>query len=163
MPRGRKPKSVFVRVLEGNRGHRPIPAVPQLDISPEVPEPPDYLGGYARDEWLRLAPGLHRTGCLTVLDLSIFAVYCTTVGRWMQCEHLLAEMAASDPKTEGLTVSTGAGSLTQHPIYRIAVQSARDMLRYAGELGLTPTARTRVAGGIAAALAPSKFDGLLGR
>jgi P27 family predicted phage terminase small subunit len=160
--RGRKPKPAFLRLLEGNRGHRPIPQVPQPDIPREVPEPPAYLSGYARDEWLRVGPSLHRIGCLTVLDLSCFSVYCTTVGRWMECEDLLAKMATSDPATGGLTTKTSTGCLTQHPIYRIAVQSARDMLRYAAEFGLTPSARTRIGNGITAALAPGKFDGLLG-
>jgi len=44
MPRGRKPKPVHLRVLEGNRGHWRIPAVPQPTISPEVPELPDFEG-----------------------------------------------------------------------------------------------------------------------
>jgi P27 family predicted phage terminase small subunit len=162
MARGRKPKPGYLRVLEGNRGHRPIPNVPQPDVLREVPEPPAYLSGYARDEWLRLAPSLHRIGCLTVLDLSVFAVYCATVGRWMQCEELLAKMAAGDPVTTGLTVRTGPGSLTQHPIYRVAVEAARDMLKYAAEFGLTPSTRTRIGNGVAAALARSKFEGLLG-
>ena len=71
-------------------------------------------------------------------------------------------MAAGDPVTAGLTVRTSTGSLTQHPIYRVAVEAARDMLKYAAEFGLAPSARTRIAGGIAAAPAPGKFDGLLG-
>jgi hypothetical protein len=59
-------------------------------------------------------------------------------------------------------IRIGAGLATQHPIYRVAVEAARDMLKYAAEFGLTPSARTRIGNGIAAALSPSKFDGLLG-
>jgi P27 family predicted phage terminase small subunit len=152
-----------LRVLEGNRGHRPIPAVPQPDIPPEVPEPPAFLSPLAQDEWHRLAAGLHRVGALTAGDLMPFAAYCVSTARWQQAEQLLANMGVGDPASEGLTVRTGTGGLVAHPLFRIAVQSARDMLKYAAEFGLTPSARTRVAGGIAAALAPSKFDGLLGR
>jgi phage terminase small subunit len=38
--------------------------------------------------------------------------------------------------------------------------AASDMVRYAGEFGLTPVARTRIAQGIQQP-PPSKFDGLL--
>jgi phage terminase small subunit len=51
----------------------------------------------------------------------------------------------------------------QSPMLRIAISAAGDMVRFAGEFGLGPAAGSRVSGSLAARLAPSKFDGLLGR
>jgi phage terminase small subunit len=44
---------------------------------------------------------------------------------------------------------------------KIAANAAKDMLRFAGEFGLTPVARARIALGVYAQ-PTSKFDGLLG-
>jgi phage terminase small subunit len=44
---------------------------------------------------------------------------------------------------------------------KIAGDSAKDMLRYAGEFGMTPVARSRIAAGVHGQ-PPGKFDGLLG-
>jgi hypothetical protein len=43
MPRGRKPKPTKLRILEGNRGKRPLP-VGEPEPDPSVPSPPDFLG-----------------------------------------------------------------------------------------------------------------------
>jgi phage terminase small subunit len=44
---------------------------------------------------------------------------------------------------------------------KIAANAAKDMLRFAGEFGLTPVARARIAAGVYAQ-PNGKFDGLLG-
>jgi phage terminase small subunit len=71
-------------------------------------------------------------------------------------------MAECDPLTGSLLVETSTEGPMQNPPLRVAINSASDMVRYAGEFGLTPAARTRVANGLAAQIAPSKFDGRLG-
>jgi phage terminase small subunit len=47
-----------------------------------------------------------------------------------------------------------------NPLLQVARGAASDMLKFAVEFGLSPVARTRVAGGISTA--GGKFDGLLG-
>ena len=159
---GPRPTPTHLKIVRGNPGHRRLNAgEPQPPIPPAPPEPPAFLSGYARDEWHRLAEGLHRLGLLTALDVMPLAAYCTSVGRWMQCEEALAAMAERDPETGALTIRSAAGSVMMNPLLRVAVASARDAVKYAAEFGLSPATRSRISGGIAAAFAPGKFDGLL--
>jgi phage terminase small subunit len=54
-------------------------------------------------------------------------------------------------------------SFSDHTACTVAADAAEDMLRFAGEFGLTPVARTRLAsGGYAPPPGRGKFDGLLG-
>jgi P27 family predicted phage terminase small subunit len=126
-----------------------------------VPEPPAFLMPGAKDEWWRAGPELHRLGLLTVLDVAVFAAYCQACGRWQQAEELLRQQAERDPETGALVVKTATGSLMQNPLLRVAITAAADMIRYAGEFGMSPAARSRVAGGIVAQMAPSKFGDLI--
>ena len=68
--------------MRGNPGHHPILPEPEPRVTETVPEPPEYLGPDAQDEWRRLAPELHVIGLLTVADLHLFAFYCEAYGVW---------------------------------------------------------------------------------
>jgi phage terminase small subunit len=75
-------------LLRGNPSKRAINrGEPAPEIPATVPEPPDFLMPSAKDEWHRLAEGLHRIGLLTALDASAFAVYCQTFARWQQASR----------------------------------------------------------------------------
>ena len=61
MTRGRRPPPTYLRLLQGNPQRRPINTnEPQPEIPAEFPEPPPQIDGYARDEWYRIGPELHR-------------------------------------------------------------------------------------------------------
>jgi P27 family predicted phage terminase small subunit len=77
------------------------------------------------------------------------AAYCQSFGIW----RAALEALAYDP---GLV---GADD-RPNPLIRIARDAARDMVRFSSEFGMTPAARTRLAGGI---FEPSdtKWAGLL--
>ena len=64
------------------------------------------------------------------------------------------------PGKRSLRVETKAGDLRRHPLIKVIVDAASDMVRFSGDFGLTPVARTRIAKGIQQP-APNKFDGLL--
>lgn len=51
---GRRPKPAALRVLQGNRGHRPIPTDEPVAV-PGWPDQPPKLGKVAAAEWDRLA------------------------------------------------------------------------------------------------------------
>ena len=70
-------------------------------------------------------------------------------------------MAERDELTSGLMIKTTNGNAIQNPLIGTANKAARDMVRYASEFGLTPSARARV-GLNAEAARKSKFDGLIG-
>jgi hypothetical protein len=59
---------------------------------------------------------------------------------------------------EGLLDTTLQGDKRRHPLIKVIADAASDMVRYAGEFGLTPVARTRIVKDIHQR-PPSKFDG----
>jgi P27 family predicted phage terminase small subunit len=159
---GPRPTPTLLKIVRGNPSKRRLNAnEPTPPIPPEPPEPPGFLMPTAKDEWYRIVPTLHAVGLVSVIDVMPLAAYCQSCARWQQAENMLAEMAERDPDTGALTVTTGTGSLTQNPVLRIAVSAAQDMLKFAAEFGLTPSARVRVANSYGARLVPSKFEGLL--
>jgi P27 family predicted phage terminase small subunit len=147
--------------LEGNPGHRRIPTNELRPRCDKIPKAPPFLIGIARQEWRRIAPQCFALGLLTDLDVSALAAYCQAYGRWVTAELRAAEMAERDELTSGLMIKTTNGNAIQNPLVGVARRAAADMVRYASEFGLTPSARARLA------LNPqapkkSRFDGLIG-
>jgi P27 family predicted phage terminase small subunit len=150
-----------LKVLRGNPGKRPMKPEPQPEIAADVPEPPAFITGYAADEWWRTAPELHRLGLLTRVDVPALAAYCHAFGQWRMAAESLAKMQANDPIMNGMIIRTKYGDAAMNPLVSIARKHAGDVIRYAGEFGLTPVARTRLASANFQRSPPSKFDGLL--
>jgi P27 family predicted phage terminase small subunit len=159
---GPPPTPRHLRLLRGNPGKRPLRPEPAPTREPECPDPPPFVTGYAMDEWWRIAPELHRLGLLTVLDVAPLAAYCIAYAHWRIAEEKLAEMAARDSVTSGLLIKGAAGDARRNPLVKIAADAAADMVRYAGEFGMTAVARTRIAASVGSQPGPSKFDGLIG-
>jgi P27 family predicted phage terminase small subunit len=154
---GRKPTPTALKILAGNPGKRRLnKKEPQM---PEgVPECPEHLDGEARKEWDRLAPMLSDSGVLTQADRGTLATYCQIWARWVDAE--------TKAKEQGLLVQTPQGAAIQNPYVGIANTAAKLLRGYAAELGLTPSARTKISatGDTAAAteaLNPQAFDGKL--
>ena len=149
-----------LRLLRGNPGKRPIKPEPEPAVPDKPPDPPPFLSDDAVNEWWRIAPELHTLRLLTVLDVMPLAAYCDAYSRWITAEHALAQMAAGDPRFNGLMITGSTGSHMANPLVKIARNAAVDMLRFAGEFGMTPRARSYLdaAGRLSG---PSKFDGLL--
>lgn len=143
-PRGPKTKPTRLKLLTGTaRAHRINPHEPQPDVA--QPDAPDHLSDAAREEWDRVVVDLVALGILTDLDRGALAAYCQAYGRWRAAETALARMAAHDAVSDGLIVKTRSGNLIQNPLVGAANKAMADMVRYAAEFGLTPSARTRVA------------------
>ena len=68
--------------------------------------------------------------------------------------------ASEQLQAEGLTAETADGRQCRNVLTKTVREAAADMVRYAGEFGLTPVARTRIANGIRQP-EKSKLDGLL--
>jgi P27 family predicted phage terminase small subunit len=160
--RGPPPTPNVVKLLRGNPGKRRIGAEPEPQIPDHVPEPPAFLVGYAMDEWYRVGSELHRLRLLTIVDVMAFAAYCQAYAHWRTAEETLNAMAERDPVTCGLLVKRADGNAGQNPMVRIAANAAADMVRYAGEFGMSPAARARISAGVGYEPPPGgKFDGLL--
>ena len=151
---GRKPKPTILKVLEGNPGKQKLPKGEPVVVPAEMVEPPSFLDKYAIEEWNRLAPGLYEIGVLTPLDRSVFAAYCDSVSEWRRARELMTK------GLDGLVSSKASGNQAKSVLLDIANAAAKNMLKFGVELGLTPSARSRLA------IVPgrgkkSKFEGLI--
>jgi P27 family predicted phage terminase small subunit len=133
--RGRKPKPVHLKVLEGTRSSSASSPVASLSEI-KVPTCPQHLCPTAKAEWKRLARELHTLGILTSLDRSALAAYCQSYGRWVEAEQRLKETPA--------LLKMPSGYVQQNPWLTISAKQLELMHRYLGELGLSPVARARV-------------------
>jgi len=141
--RGRKPKPSGLKLVTGtDRVDRANPAEPHPQ--PACPEPPDHLGNEARAEWDRVCEHLCALGVLSHIDRASLAAYCQAYGRWVQAETALERMAERDAVTFGLMIKTQGGNAIQNPLVGTANKAMADMMRYAAEFGMTPSARTRI-------------------
>jgi P27 family predicted phage terminase small subunit len=96
-----------------------------------MPRRPALLTGEARLEWERQAPRLFRLGLLTELDGPVLTLYCQNWKRWLQAE------AAVEATLEA------TGRLNRMRVL-VAQRYGQAVLQLAGQLGLSPSARTRI-------------------
>jgi len=100
---------------------------PELHADPNAlayMKPASWLGKHARAEWRRVMPELVKRQILTTADLGSLEAYCVAVGRIRELELLLRK--GIDPQ-----------------LHRMQNQSMVTARQLAGELGLTPTSRSR--------------------
>ncbi len=134
--RGRKPKPTALKLIEGNPGKRPINGrEPRPPTS--LPTCPSHLSATAKAEWKRLARMLNEIGLLTQIDRGVLAAYCQGYGRWVEAER---KLAVTPP-----ILKTPAGYVQVSPWITIANRQVELMTRLMGELGLSPSSRSRLA------------------
>lgn len=136
MARGKKPLPDKIIELRGkSKYHRPkredIPRPPS-----NIPECPDHLDEGARAEWDRMVVELAPVGLLTNLDKAIFADYCQAFSTWAQAAKMIQE--------KGMIHLAPNGFPIQNPYLPIANKAREHMRRALIELGMTPSARSRV-------------------
>jgi P27 family predicted phage terminase small subunit len=145
--RGRKPTPTHLKLVRGNPGKRALPKKgEELPVVIEEVSPPPFLSDDAKVEWGRMMQALVALKLVSSLDRSAFAAYCQAYGRWAQAERALAAMRERDPHSAGLLVKTTGDNIVQNPLVGIANKAMSDMVRYAAEFGMTPSARVRLNG-----------------
>jgi P27 family predicted phage terminase small subunit len=135
MPAGRKPKPSALKMLEGNPGKRRL-----NESEPQpggIPTCPKSLDKAARAEWKRVSKELVAIGLLTSVDRAVLASYCQAWSRWTQA----TEAFNTKPV---LVVATKTGYPIQNPLIGIINTAADQMRKLAAELGLSPSARSRL-------------------
>lgn len=141
---GRKTTPTAIKELHGNPGKRPLnKREPKPRIIGAL-SPPSVMSDDAKREWRRISAELYRLGLLTTIDRASLAAYCQAYGRWFHAERLLRQFEAKDP-VAGLLAKTTNGNVIQSPLVGVANKAMADMVRYAAEFGMTPSARTRIA------------------
>src|SRR5262249_24350311 len=137
--RGRRPIPTVLKLIRGNPGKQRLPQGEAEPRPPDdIPPPPSFLTGYAEEEWRRLAPELFYLKLLTPIDTTTLSAYCQAYKRWREAEEGLLELGSSLPMKALMMRGGGGGALVRNPLVSIAQHAAADMVRYAGEFGLSP-------------------------
>ena len=143
----------------GNPGKRPLKhGEPKPDS--DMPDPPEHLDDYAREEWHRLSTGLYNLGILYDIDRELFAAYCSAHSKVRLCHELIKELSKNN-RMASLVDEKPSGISCENVLRKIEAQAALDMLKFGAEFGLTPSSRVRLAID-PGKNKPSKFDGLIG-
>lgn len=158
--RGPQPKPANLRLIEGNKGKRPI----DLDgVNPEVeiPDIPRQLGRAAKKEWKRIAPELAKLRLISKIDRTALALYCQAAGRWLELEEAfeakvltVMERSKCDYAQAVEVVSTSLtpnGFAQQSVLVQLIGKYKEQAHKYLQSFGLSPSARGRIQ--------PSKNDG----
>lgn len=139
---GRKKTPRALRIVKSDREQ----GDDGFDLPPDMPECPAFLHPYAKEEWLKITPTLYSLGILTFLDGAAVAGYCQAFARWRFAEERLAIEAAKDLEGGAIVDTTENGNKIQSVFFNVAAAAMRDMLKFAAEFGMTPSARARIEG-----------------
>lgn len=134
--KGPAPKPTKLKVLEGNRGKRPLNLY-EPKPAPIRPSCPSHLSKEAKREWRRMVPQLERLGLLTQIDRAALAAYCQAWGRWVEAERILKEKGPPLYKTK-------KGNVITSPMLWVANKSLEQMHKFLIEFGMTPASRSRI-------------------
>jgi len=169
--RGPKPKPTELKVLEGNRGHRPMVNDGQLRPLVEIPDPPKHLGKEARKEWKRITVELVRYNIVSRLDQQMLGMLCQAVERVALFEmalqrrmlRILADNKAQpereqDP-AQAYISRTPQGYEMQCVEYQLLNKEREMLMKLLGEFGLSPAMRARVVLGQPGAKQLTLFEG----
>lgn len=144
---GRKPAPTHLKLIRGDRKSR-INTAEAVVATSAMPEAPEHLTAEAKKEWDRICPVLYNAGLLTRIDRGILGAYCQAFGRWEVAEMALARWRAEAEQQGdqffGMMMITEKGNRVQNPLIGTSNKAMLDMSRYAADLGMTPSSRSRV-------------------
>jgi P27 family predicted phage terminase small subunit len=133
---GRKPLPTAIHLRDNTFRHDrhssdcPLP-------SPGIPTCPKVLSKTAKAEFRRLAKLLLDSNVITKIDGNVLALYCIAWERWNKSE---GELLKQGEVIKSLT----SGFPMQNPWLAVSNKAQLQMASYGGELGLSPSARTKI-------------------
>lgn len=133
--RGPAPKPTALKILEGNKGKRPLnkkEPKPKLGI----PKMPQHLGAIARQKWREVVPELDRMGMLALVDAADLEGFCVAYQDAVECDEIIRE--------KGRVITTPTGIARANPAVLQKREAWARVHRFAGEFGLSPASRTRI-------------------
>lgn len=145
--RGPKPLPPNVHRLRGNPSKRPMAALLDDVVRPDVAAPkcPDFLGEEAKREWRRIVKHLLPLGLLAEIDLAALTNYCTAWGDLVWSEREIAKQAGDEG--QGRISRIAAGSQKISAVVSLKYLAMERVAKYAAEFGMSPSARSRVSAG----------------
>lgn len=159
-----RPKPTALKVIEGNRGKRPLPKN-EPKPAPKAPPCPKDIDAGAKRAWRRILPILEGVGLVTVADGDMLAILCQTRSRLEQIYRRLKKLPTLTKKIEKQLGELETGGLSKANLKKIeklnerlaAIDAERAWLMkeerlysqnfrmQAGEFGLSPRGRTGLA------------------
>ena len=137
---GRPNKPTALKLVQGNPGNRRLPKhEPKPPVS--APPPPPRLNEVAAAEWRRIVDRLAALGLMTDLDVGALTAYCDAFGDWSMARQALSTIQERNKITHGFMVRTTNGNVIQAPLVGTIRSARADMVRFAAEFGMTPSAR----------------------
>ena len=137
--RGRKPLPTATKEASGaytKDPQRRNQSEPTATVGfPDVP-PSVASDSVARECWDRTTKTLDDMGILTVADYAILEAYCSSYSQWKWLSEVVRE--------GNCATITGSGSLVSSPESQQVHKYADRMIKLLVELGLTPSARSRL-------------------
>jgi len=127
-------------VLQGNPGKRALNEE-EPDFGAGAPPKPDWFDDYASDEWDVLTGILVPARVLTKGEIGVLVVACDAYSQLRQCQAFLDEKGALSYDASS---AVGGASWRAYPEVAQRNQARRQYLSALAELGLTPSARTKV-------------------
>jgi P27 family predicted phage terminase small subunit len=138
-------KPTNIKVLEGNKGKRPLN---KQEPDPEYLEDltaPDYLSDEAKKIWDDVAPNLRKAMLLTIVDVQMLAMGCTAIAQYRIASRMasdnLVKAKMVEPEKGGEAVPTG-----EHVNPWLIVQSMcfKQAMAMFMQFGMSPAARARI-------------------
>jgi P27 family predicted phage terminase small subunit len=91
----------------------------------------------ARAEWRRVSRELLELGILTSIDRSVLIAYCESWSLYVAAHAKVAELGI-------VLISEKTGAPYANPYLNVKTAALKATVAYAAELGMTPSARSRV-------------------
>lgn len=157
MSRGPSAKPVELKVLEGNRGHRPLDLGSIVRFETGLPAMPAGFSPEARKVWKRLSAELLRYNLMSVVYSDAFEDLCETVAtvkllrRSVRGRMQLLRAEGRDP-SEAYEVKSPGGMPVQAPIYQTLKAERNHMHACLARFGLTPADQAKVTAAVRAQL-----------
>lgn len=151
--KGRKPEPTALRVLRGNPGKRPLNEAEPVHEPLETDCPADLVDPVARAEWDRVATMLIDRGQVTTVDRAVLVGYCLKYAQWRALE--------TEASLHPFVVRSPSGYPIPNPALGMANKVFALMLKAAAELGITPSARSRVVSQPKPHASQSKWAGII--
>ncbi|MDH4425080.1 MAG: P27 family phage terminase small subunit [Acidovorax sp.] len=149
--RGPAAKPTELKVLEGNRGKRPLALNLDSTFRPEagMPSVPKDLSPGARKVWKRLGAELLRYNLISVVYSDLFEELCETISDVKDLRHSFRGKqkllrASGKDASDAFTVLTPNGMPQQHPLYQILKSERQMMLSLMAKFGLSPAEQANV-------------------
>lgn len=141
---GAPPKPTAQKILEGNRGRRPLdplePKPPEISDESELPSPPPHLTPFASEIWKKeFGPLLVRTRVLTEADLVALAILCQLEAE----RRLLVKDIKENGRHEEIETRDGVKVRTR-PQFADFQRVSALVMNHLREFGFTPASRPKV-------------------